>query len=116
MITCVVFAALVVLVQASPVANPVAMQKALPFEVVVPASLDDVWQAMSTKPGLETWLWRDTRDRDQGARARAVPDRARHTHRRHLRLAAAGPTATRVTLVHTGWQSGAEWGAAWAQA
>ena len=57
MIVSVVFAALLVLVQASPVANPVstqriaAPQKALQFEVVVPAPLDDVWQAMSTKAG-----------------------------------------------------------------
>ncbi len=57
MIASVVSAALLVLVQASPVANPVstqrtaAPQKALQFEVVVPASLDDVWQAMSTKAG-----------------------------------------------------------------
>ena len=36
-------------------------QKALRFEVVVPGSLDDVWQAMSTEAGMETWLWKDAR-------------------------------------------------------
>ena len=35
--------------------------KALQFEVVVPASLDEVWQAMTTRAGLETWLWKDAR-------------------------------------------------------
>jgi uncharacterized protein YndB with AHSA1/START domain len=150
MIVSVVFAALLVLVQASPVANPVstlriaAPQKALQFEVVVPASLDDVWQAMSTKAGLETWLWRDTRVelRPGGdwlvlytptatgggtivsftPRAEIVikalaPEqfptvRATRTDVT-FRLAAAGPAATRVTLLQTGWQSGAEWDAAY---
>src|SRR5437764_13807071 len=33
--------------------------KALKFEVVVPAKLDDVWTAFTTTAGLNTWLWQD---------------------------------------------------------
>jgi uncharacterized protein YndB with AHSA1/START domain len=33
--------------------------KALKFEVVVPAKLDDVWTAFTTNDGLNTWLWQD---------------------------------------------------------
>jgi uncharacterized protein YndB with AHSA1/START domain len=33
-----------------------AQEKALEFEVVVPASVHDVWLAMSTSDGLKTWL------------------------------------------------------------
>src|SRR4051812_47295325 len=33
--------------------------KALKFEVVVPAKLDDVWTAFTTDAGLNTWLWQD---------------------------------------------------------
>ncbi len=33
-----------------------APEKRLDFEVVVPASLDDVWQAFTTPGGLVTWL------------------------------------------------------------
>ncbi|MFN8061328.1 MAG: SRPBCC domain-containing protein [Vicinamibacterales bacterium] len=49
--------------QASPVsvvkiAEP---DKALRFEVVVPAPLDEVWNAFTTQNGLQTWLWKDTR-------------------------------------------------------
>src|SRR5262245_18146715 len=40
--------------QASP-------QKALVFEVTIPAPADAVWQAFTTKDGLQTWLWRDCR-------------------------------------------------------
>ena len=36
-------------------------EKALKFEVVVPASLDEVWTAFTTQEGLATWLWRDVR-------------------------------------------------------
>ena len=33
--------------------------KALKFEVVVPAKLDDVWSAFTTNAGLNTWLWKE---------------------------------------------------------
>ena len=36
-------------------------QKALRFEVIVPASIDAVWEAFSTPAGLKTWLWSDVR-------------------------------------------------------
>jgi uncharacterized protein YndB with AHSA1/START domain len=34
-----------------------APEKRLDFVVVVPANLDQVWQAMTTSEGLSTWLW-----------------------------------------------------------
>ena len=40
------------------VASP---EKALRFEVNLPASVADVWTALTTGEGLATWLWRDTR-------------------------------------------------------
>ena len=33
--------------------------KALKFEVIVPAKLDEVWTAFTTSAGLNTWLWQD---------------------------------------------------------
>ncbi len=36
-------------------------EKALRFEVTVPAPLDDVWAAFTTQAGLQTWLWKDER-------------------------------------------------------
>jgi len=33
--------------------------KELRFSVVVPARVDDVWEAFSTTDGLKTWLWSD---------------------------------------------------------
>ena len=60
--------ALIVLVsllvtQTSPVSTQKlsSPEKALRFEVVVPGSLDDVWNAFSTKAGMETWLWKEAR-------------------------------------------------------
>jgi uncharacterized protein YndB with AHSA1/START domain len=38
------------------IAGARAPEKRLDFEVVVPASLDDVWQAFTTASGLVTWL------------------------------------------------------------
>jgi len=34
-------------------------EKALKFEVTVPATLDQVWRAFTTKEGAQEWLWRD---------------------------------------------------------
>lgn len=59
--------AVAALVQAAPPAPPVTVtringpEKALRFEVVVSASIDDVWTAFTTPDGLATWLWRDVR-------------------------------------------------------
>ena len=36
-----------------------APEKALQFELLVPASIDEVWAAFTTKEGLATWLWKD---------------------------------------------------------
>lgn len=36
-------------------------EKALRFEITVPAPLGDVWTAFSTTDGLATWLWSDVR-------------------------------------------------------
>jgi uncharacterized protein YndB with AHSA1/START domain len=36
-------------------------ERALRFEVLVPASLDQVWEALTTEKGLSTWIWRDVR-------------------------------------------------------
>jgi uncharacterized protein YndB with AHSA1/START domain len=50
---------------AQPAPSPVkvsrlsAPEKALKFEVLVPARIDDVWKAFTTAEGLNTWLWQD---------------------------------------------------------
>jgi len=36
-----------------------APEKALKFEVMVPAPVADVWTAFTTSEGLATWLWKD---------------------------------------------------------
>ena len=36
-----------------------APEKALKFEVVVPAKPEVVWTAFTTSQGLNTWLWKD---------------------------------------------------------
>lgn len=56
-------ALLLALVQPAPVIveRLTVPEKALRFEVVVPASLDDVWTAFTTKDGLQTWLWKEVR-------------------------------------------------------
>jgi uncharacterized protein YndB with AHSA1/START domain len=38
-----------------------APDKALRFEVTVPATVDEAWTAFTTADGLRTWLWRDAR-------------------------------------------------------
>jgi uncharacterized protein YndB with AHSA1/START domain len=43
-------------VKVTRIASP---EKALKFEVVVPAKPGDVWTAFTTSAGLGTWLWRD---------------------------------------------------------
>lgn len=150
MILVLLLAAAFAIVQPGAAPSPVTTQKinaphkALQFEVVVPAPLDEVWAAMTTKAGLETWLWKETRvDLRPGGdwlvlytptatgggtivsyvpRAEIVlkalaPEqfptvRATRTDVT-FRLTAAGAAATKVTLEQTGWQSGAEWDAAY---
>lgn len=38
-----------------------APERALRFEVVVSGSIDAVWNALATREGVETWLWREAR-------------------------------------------------------
>ena len=113
--------------------------KALKFEVVVPAKLDDVWTAFTTNDGLNTWLWQDcTVDlRNGGSWTVHYPGGATgggtitaFTPHRQLVMRAMCPekfptvrrerttaifdfesvdAGTRVTLTQTGWKEGPEW-------
>jgi uncharacterized protein YndB with AHSA1/START domain len=123
-------------VKVERVAQP---EKALKFEVMVPAKLDDVWTAFTTSAGLNTWLWQDcTVDlRDGGEWTVQYPGGktgggsiVHFTPKRSVEMRAMAPeqfptvrsertTAlfefeaagdqTRVTLVQTGWKQGKEW-------
>jgi uncharacterized protein YndB with AHSA1/START domain len=120
-----------------------APERALRFEVTVPASLDEVWAAFTTSDGLATWLWRDTRvdarpggdwlaifpqstaggtivslaPKTQLVIAAMAPDQFRAVRaartRARFEFAALTPSSTRVSLVQTGWQTGPEWDAAY---
>lgn len=138
--------AAILALQSSPVTveRVSAPEKALRFEVTVPAPLDDVWSAFTTQAGLQTWLWKDVRvdlrtggdwivqytptatgggtilsfvPRQEIVMRALAPEKfpavraARTTAA--FRFAADGPAATRVTLLQTGWQAGAEWDAAY---
>lgn len=139
-------AALATQAPASPVTvtRATTPEKALIVEVVVPAPLDQVWDAFTTRDGLQTWLWREVRvdlrtggdwivqytptatgggtiesftpRRELVVRAMAPEQfpivRATRT-RAAFRFAPADAGSTRVTLVQTGWQAGAEWDAAY---
>jgi uncharacterized protein YndB with AHSA1/START domain len=117
--------------------------RALQFEVIVPGSIDEVWAAFTTADGLASWLWRDVRvDARPGGEWLAIfpqstgggtivsltpkrqiviaalaPDRfptVRATRTQaSFEFAPVSPTETKVTLLQTGWQSGAEWDAAY---
>jgi len=116
-----------------------APEKALRFEVLVPATVEDVWTAFTTNAGLATWLWKDvTVDlRKEGEWTVHFPGGAtgggnivEFTPQRRLVMRALCPeqfptvrrertTAvfefqpvdgkTRVTLTQTGWKQGKEW-------
>jgi len=114
-------------------------EKALRFDVVVPAKPADVWQAFTTSAGLDTWLWQDCtvdlregggwivhfpggktgggtiisfRDGQQVVIHAMAPER-------FPEVRTVGTTAvfdfapegegTRVTLTQTGWRPGKEW-------
>jgi uncharacterized protein YndB with AHSA1/START domain len=113
--------------------------KALKFEVVVPANVDDVWTAFTTSAGLNTWLWKDcTVDLREGggwivhypggstgggAIVSFKPGRQIVIHAmapdKFPEVRTVGTTATfdfepvdgktRVTLTQTGWKQGKEW-------
>jgi uncharacterized protein YndB with AHSA1/START domain len=122
------------------VAEPV---RTLRFEVIVPAAIDDVWTAFTTAEGLSSWLWRDVRvDARPGGDWLAIFPQSTGggtilalTPKRQIVIAALAPdrfpivretrtqatfefspvsaSSTKVTLVQTGWKSGAEWDAAY---
>ncbi len=125
--------------QAVTVEKASTPEKALRFEVTVPASLDDVWAAFTTSDGLRTWLWSDVRvDLRQGGDwlvlfpgssgggtivsfepkhelvVRALAPERFPTVRAVRTLAVFSfspltPSSTVVTLRQTGWQAGPEW-------
>jgi uncharacterized protein YndB with AHSA1/START domain len=116
-----------------------APEKSLLFEVTVPASLDQIWRAFTTKEGVEEWLWSDvTVDLREGGDwivnypggktgggtivsfepMRSITMRAMAPEQfpevRRERTAAvfsfeATDGGTRVTLRQTGWKNGKEW-------
>jgi uncharacterized protein YndB with AHSA1/START domain len=119
--------------------------KRLDFAVTVPASLDQVWDAFTTVPGVTAWLapqatieprvggkWEVSfgpgssvaggtillvQPKTLLAVAAMAPDRfpavrAARTTAVFL-FSADSPTATTVRLAQTGWQTGAEWDAAY---
>jgi uncharacterized protein YndB with AHSA1/START domain len=118
-------------------------EKALRFEVTVPGTLDQVWAAFTTQDGLATWLWRDVRvearpggdwlvifpgstgggtivslaPKTQLVVAALAPEKFPTVRKDRttatFAFAAVSPTSTRVTLVQTGWKTGAEWDAAY---
>jgi uncharacterized protein YndB with AHSA1/START domain len=148
-----VASALVVLILASPAAAQnhavrveriAAPEKMLRFEVTVPAAVDDVWKAFTTREGMTTWLWSDARidlkpggdwlvlfpggstgggtivSVDPGRRIvisalapEKYPTVRRERTRATFEFAPATPSGTIVTLVQTGWKTGAEWDAAY---
>jgi len=146
LLTGILFAAAATLTAAGPVTTTKisSPEKALKFEVVVPASLDQVWTAFTTTPGLETWLWKDARvDLKAGGDwlvlftpastgggtiisvkpkrelviAALAPEQFPTVRRERTRatfsFSAVTPASTKVTLLQTGWKSGAEWDAAY---
>lgn len=117
-----------------------APEKALRFEVTVPASIDDVWTAFTTREGLATWLWRDVRvdlraggdwivlypggktgggtivsfEPKRHVTMKAMAPEQFPTVREtrttaRFEFEAVTPTATKVTLIQTGWKDGREW-------
>jgi|SRR5579862_3008879 len=118
-------------------------EKALKFEVVVPAPLDQVWTAFTTKGGLETWLWKEVRvdpkpggdwivvfpgstgggtilslkPKKQIVISALAPEKFPTVRKERTRatfdFATVAPASTKVTLLQTGWKSGDEWDAAY---
>jgi uncharacterized protein YndB with AHSA1/START domain len=125
-----------VAVKVSRLSSP---KKALRFETVVFAPIDDVWTVFTTKAGLETWLWKDARvDLRPGgdwlvlfsAASTGGGTIVSFEPKRRLVVKALAPekfptvrkegttatfefeplgSKTRVTLTQTGWREGKEW-------
>jgi len=114
-------------------------EKQLRFEVTVPATLDDVWAAFTTRPGLITWLWSDVtvdlrpggdwtvhypggatgggtivslKPRQEVVMRAMAPERFPEVRRERTTAVfdfEAVGSKTRVTLIQTGWKPGKEW-------
>jgi len=114
-------------------------EKALKFEVTVPAKLDDVWRAFTTKDGAQEWLWPDMAvelreggdwivhypggktgggtivsfEPMQSITMRAMAPEQFPEVRQERTTAVfsfeAVDSSTRVTLLQTGWKKGKEW-------
>jgi uncharacterized protein YndB with AHSA1/START domain len=114
-------------------------EKALRFEVTVPAKLDDVWRAFATKEGTQEWLWQDVTvdlreggdwivnypggktgggtivsfEPKQSMTLRAMAPEQFPEVRRERTTAVfrfeAVESGTKVTLLQTGWKMGKEW-------
>jgi uncharacterized protein YndB with AHSA1/START domain len=114
-------------------------EKQLKFEVVVPAKIEDVWTAFTTREGLITWLWSDVTVelRDGGdwtvhfpegktgggtivslvpgrqvvMRAMAPEQFPEVRRERTLAVFDFEPAGaeTRITLTQSGWKQGKEW-------
>jgi len=114
-------------------------EKALRFEVTVPAKLDDVWRAFATKEGAQEWLWQDVTvdlreggdwivnypggktgggtivsfELNQSMTLRAMAPEQFPEVRRERTLAVfrfeTVESGTKVTLLQTGWKKGKEW-------
>jgi uncharacterized protein YndB with AHSA1/START domain len=121
-----------------------APEKALRFEVSVPAKLDDVWRAFTTKEGAQEWLWPDVTvelkeggdwvvhfpggktgggtivsfEPMQSITMRAMAPEQFPEVRRERTTAVfrfeATDSGTIVTLLQTGWKEGKEWDDAYA--
>ena len=123
-------------VKLTKIDNP---EKALLFEVTVPAKLDEVWRAFATKEGAQEWLWPDMTvelreggdwivhypggktgggtivsfEPMQSITMRAMaPEQFPEVRRERTTAVFAFEPAeggTKVTLRQTGWKSGKEW-------
>jgi|HubBroStandDraft_6_1064221.scaffolds.fasta_scaffold527322_2 uncharacterized protein YndB with AHSA1/START domain len=121
-----------------------APEKQLKFEVMVPAKIDDVWTAFTTREGLITWLWSDVSvelreggewtvhfpggktgggtilsfvaGRQIVMRAMAPEQFPEVRRERTLAVFDFEPAGaeTRVTLTQSGWKQGKEWDDAYA--
>jgi uncharacterized protein YndB with AHSA1/START domain len=116
-----------------------APEKALKFEVMIPAGVEEVWTAFTTNAGLSTWLWKDvTVDLRKGGEwtvhfpggGTGGGNIVDFTPQRSILMKALCPEQfptvrrertnalfefqpvdgkTRVTLTQTGWKEGKEW-------
>lgn len=127
---------------AQPAAPPQGPGKVLRIELSIPAPVHDVWQAFTTPQGLSTWLAPDVSvdlrpggdwlvkfpgstgggtivsfvPESEVVISALAPDRfpqVRATRTRAAFTFTAEGNSTRVCLTQTGWQSGAEWDAAY---